>query len=361
MPLEDVDRVMNSAVEEGVFPGAVLQVTCGNGAVYENAYGWISERTGPKAEINTVYDLASLTKALSTAPVFMVLVQDGKIGLESQLGDILPDFADTPKQYVTVAQLLTHTSGLPDYRPYYKELSGLPETERWNCLKKRLIDEPLITEPGSSVLYSDLGYMILAWIVERVSGQSVSGFVKNRVYDPLDVVELYCGGERIPAGSSVAPSEDCPWRKRVVCGDVHDENAWVMGGYGGHAGLFGTARGVGQMLDEYVKVFRGERESTVFERKILRRFLSEWETSRRTPGFDMPSREGSSSGRFFSPESVGHLGFTGTSFWMDLEKEVRVVLLSNRVYPCRENIKIRTWRPIIHDAVMLALENTVSF
>lgn len=358
MAFETVDRLMANAVNERVFPGAVLRVSCCQSVVFENAYGTRDLNSGSPVAADTVYDLASLTKALSTAPAFMVLVQNGSVSLESSLASLLPEFARGEKRHITVGQLLTHTSGLPDYRPYYIALADLPFHQRGNALKRMLISEPLVNPVGTRTLYSDIGYMILAWIVERISGMSLPSFVGHSVYEPLGINELFYIGDdnHRMDGPVYAATEDCPWRKKILNGEVHDDNAWIMGGGCGHAGLFGTARGVDQLLGEYLDVYHGLISSRVFEQRVLRHFLSECGDTRRTPGFDMPSREGSSSGSCFSTSSVGHLGFTGTSFWMDLEKKVRVILLSNRVHPSRDNMKIRTLRPLIHDAVMVQLK-----
>ena len=351
---EPVDQIMTRALAQGVFPGAVLKVVRHGQAVFERAYGVRDIQAQKPVTRDTVFDLASLTKALATAPALMLLVQRGRVGLESTLSELLPEFRQGDKKDITLCQLLCHQSGLVDHRPYYRELALLPVEKRDRALKTLLVNEPLANRPGTRVVYSDIGYMILAWVVEACSGMPIDVFVHQEVFSPLGITGLDYIRKDDPEQENwaFASTEHCPWRKKTLIGEVHDDNAWVMGGRGGHAGLFGTADGVGLLLAEYLAVYHGRSRNCVFDRSVLRFFLTEWNSTGRAPGFDMPSLEGSSSGRFFSKTSAGHLGFTGTSFWMDLEQDLFVVLLSNRVHPGRDNVMIRSFRPLIHDAVM---------
>jgi len=349
-----IDQCMVKALDDGVFPGAVLRVSCKNKLMFEKAHGVTDFQTRIPVDTATVFDIASLTKPLATAPAFMILVQQGRLSLESTLGELVEAFEGNEKKDVTVGQLLCHMSGLAAHKPYYEKLAVLPEEKRRGALETLLLDEPLIHSPGTCVVYSDIGYMILGWIIEVCSGMAINDFVHQNIYNPLKLSDLYYKGknEKGQSGRTYAATERCPWRKKTLIGEVHDDNAWVVGGCCAHAGLFGTASAVGNLLDEFMAVYHGEGESGVFQRPVLRRFLTEWEDSGRTPGFDMPSAEGSSSGSCFSQTSVGHLGFTGTSFWMDLERKITVVLLTNRVHPSRDNVMIRSFRPLIHDVVM---------
>lgn len=349
-----IDRCMVKGLADGVFPGAVLRVSCKGSLVFEKAYGVTDLQNGKPVDAATVFDLASLTKPLATAPALMILVQQGRLSLESRIGELIPEFADNEKKDVTVWQLLCHMSGLADHKPYYQKLADIPDEKREEALRSMLLEEPLVDASGFRVVYSDIGYMILNWIIEVCSGKAIDDFIGQEIYGPLGLSDLYYikKNESVVAGRTYAATERCPWRKKTLIGEVHDDNAWVMGGRCAHAGLFGTAVAVSVLLDEFMAVYHGERESQVFQRSVLNRFLSEWENSRRTPGFDMPSDEGSSSGSCFSKTSVGHLGFTGTSFWLDLERKISVVLLTNRVHPSRDNVMIRAFRPMIHDVVM---------
>jgi serine-type D-Ala-D-Ala carboxypeptidase len=348
-----IDRMMAKALDDGVFPGAVLRVSAQGVPVYEKAFGVMDYHLAGPVTVHTVYDLASLTKPLATAPAIMLLMQNGALSLSSTLGDLMPEASWGDKSVITVAHLLTHTSGLPDYKPYYIELSTWPKEDRKKKLETLLLREPLVNRPGETVCYSDIGYMILAWIVERSSGMALSIFVENHIFKPLGIDDLYYiryDDSRL-GKSDTASTEDCPWRKKVIRGEVHDDNAWVMGGEAGHAGLFGTACGVDRLL----QAFAGSGKGNIFHPQTMGLFLGEWKGTRRTPGFDMPSRVGSSSGSYFTESSVGHLGFTGTSCWMDLERRITVILLTNRIHPSRDNIRIREFRPRIHDCVMDSL------
>lgn len=348
---------MASAVAERVFPGAVLRASVRGRLVYEKAFGVLDYEKGQPVVSATVFDLASLTKPLATVPAILRLMQAGRLNLESTLGHLMTGYSWGEKSEVTVGQLLSHTSGLPDHRPYFQTLRDLPLDQRPRVLRRLLAEEPLVAPPGDRVCYSDLGFMILAWVVEAVSGQPLSVFVQKEVYEPLNIDDLFYikhNEGKVPAGLC-APTEQCPWRKKMLCGEVHDDNAWVMGGEGGHAGLFGTAAGIDRLLEEFWINDESPRPSPHFDPDLVRLFLTEWGHTRRTPGFDMPALNGSSSGRSFPKTSVGHLGFTGTSFWMDPHRALTVILLTNRVHPSRDNLGIRQFRPRIHDALMEAL------
>lgn len=353
--MEKADALMKEAVRLGAFPGGVLHVSVDNKVVFQQAYGNLRFSSGHPIEIHTVFDLASLTKSLATAPAIMMLVQEGRLGLDTKVSDILSELKKSDKHSITIAQLLCHNSGLPDYKPYYKVLRELPENLRLQCLRQLLVDEPLVNSVGGRVVYSDIGYMFLSWVVEKITGKTIDRFVEKKIFIPLCIDDLYYILRPSLRGTGVnryAPTEDCPWRKKILTGEVHDDNAWILGQASGHAGLFGTVNGVARLLTEYLDSFHGRIESQVFNQDVLRKFLTEYKNTRRAPGFDMPSVKASSSGKYFTQTSIGHLGFTGTSFWVDLERSICIVLLTNRVHPSRENIRIRQFRPLIHDAVM---------
>ncbi len=351
-----VERLMHSALAKGVFPGAVLLVDRGGELLAHAAYGVADRFTGQPVVIETVFDLASLTKPLATALAIMRLHQQGRLGVEERLGAVLPAFEGGDKRGVTVGQLLSHTAGLPDYRPYYSELATRPAAERRGGLRERLVAEPLVNPPGERMLYSDLDFMILEWVVEAVCGRRLDSFVAEEVYGPLGAAEslFFVDLNRPPLPvARVAATEQCPWRGRLIVAEVHDENAHAVGGIAGHAGLFGTAAGVRCLLAELVCAHHGK--GRLFDRRTVRRFMQRVPGTDKCLGFDMPVPVNPSCGRFFPPTAVGHLGFTGTSFWVDLERRIMVILLTNRVHPSRATIAIRAFRPVLHDAVMQAL------
>jgi len=348
-----VEAMMHQAVTDRVFPGAVLRVQHGRTALYHHAFGVANLQTKAPAAVDTVFDLASLTKPLATTLALLLLVQEGKLALDQPIGTILPAVKGTAKDGIEIRHLLLHTSGLPAHRPYYRQLLSLPYGNRRERLNRFLVSEPLIHAIGETTVYSDIGFMLLRWVIETISGMRLDRFVAEMIYRPLDIFPLYfIPGDADRKEEKFAATQWCPWRKSLLIGIVSDENAYASDGVDGHAGLFGTAKAVGDLLGELVAVHRGEPGAGVFRCDLVRRFLARDEASGRALGFDMPTPGASSSGTRFSLETVGHLGYTGVSFWSDLKTGVSVVLLTNRVHPSVENNMIRAFRPEVHDAVM---------
>jgi len=355
--MNQVDALMRQAVSERVFPGAVLLVSRKGSIVCHCAYGFADLFSRRAMTTDTIFDLASLTKPLATALAVMMLIQQGDLGLEQQLGDILPAFKDDQKSTIKVRHLLHHNSGLADYRPYYKEIEHLPTEKRKPALRHLLVMEPLIHPIGAKVEYSDLGFMILEWMVEHVSGKRLDCFVSEMIYGPLGLEDLFfvdLNSKKKPRGVFAA-TEHCRWRKMLLAGQVHDENAYVVGGVQGHAGLFGTAAAVHTLVGNLLSVYRGAFPDNLFQTELVRLFLKRLPNSDKAFGFDAPALKNSSAGSYFSANSVGHLGFTGTSFWVDLDRFIIVIMLTNRVHPSRDNMAIKAFRPKLHDAVMKSL------
>lgn len=351
-----IKEMMESGVEEGVFPGGVLLAAKENEICFLESAGTLARDLDTPVNSETVFDLASLTKALVTVPALMVLFQEKLITPETRLGGLFGKDVAPALQGLTIENLLVHNSGLPAHKPYYETLMTYPEKDRLSLLKEMVLMSTPEADPGKRTEYSDLGFMILGWVVETITGVGLDTFVKETVYSPFGIDSLY-----FPATDKrkvvCAATEECPWRKKRLCGEVHDDNAWAAGGVMGHAGLFGTASGVHALLQAILAANNDPGGYSVLSHDVVRYFLTPLKDTGRTPGFDMPSAKGSSSGRFFSELSVGHLGFTGTSFWMDLKTGIIIVLLTNRVNPSRENIRIRKFRPEIHDLVMRVMKN----
>ena len=355
--LNSIDRLMHEALAAQVFPGAVLLFSRDGVVLHHGAYGVGNLFTGRPMTLETVFDLASLTKPLATALAVMTLQQQGRLGLEQNLGELLPACSKGPKAGITVMQLLVHAAGLADYKPFYKEIGRRSPKTGQQALRELLAAEPLLYPPGTRVLYSDLGFMILAWLVEQVAGKRLDRFVSEMIYAPLGLRSLFFVDLSAPATSDVvyAATEQCPWRELLLEGQVHDENAYAAGGIQGHAGLFGTAADVHALLAALLDTYGGRGPQGIFETQRVRLYFKRSADSERTPGFDTPSVQHSSAGKWFSANSVGHLGFTGTSFWMDLDRRIIVILLTNRIHPTRDNQKIKAFRPQLHDAVMKRL------
>ena len=358
--MKKVDALMQQAVSDSVFPGGVLLVFKDDSVLFHEAYGYTNIFSGNKISCATIFDLASLTKPLATTIAVMRLVELQLLDLEQDIGSIIYPFKNTDKAGITILNLLVHNSGLPDYRPFYKDLFKLSPENRKDQLKTLLIKEPLINPVGKSVLYSDLGFMILCWLVEEIIKTGLDEFLSTEVYKPMGIVSasdflFYAGLNPVPCKGDFAVTEFCRWRNAFSCGVVHDENAYAAGGVAGHSGLFGTAFAVKNLLVFLLRAYNNYQPVNFFGKNLLKRFFSRYKDTGRALGFDTPSVSRSSSGKFFSYETVGHLGFTGTSFWMDFEKSIIVILLTNRVHPSRNNNKIKVFRPYLHDIIMTHL------
>jgi CubicO group peptidase (beta-lactamase class C family) len=354
----DVDAMMHRAMANGIFPGAVLLVGHNGRVRHHQAFGCADLFSGERVTCDTFFDLASLTKPLATTLAVMHLVRQGAIELDRSVAEIVPGLMGNGHQAITIRHLLSHCSGLPPTRPYYFRLCHLPHADRIDALKRWVRREPLLFQPGAQEAYSDLGFMMIQWLVEALSGLPLDRFVAQNIYRRLaDDVPFFVG--RYSPGKKrgcFAATELCPWRGRLLKGQVHDDNAYAMGGIGGHAGLFSTAAAVFHLVQTLLDVDAGSRCHGLFEKDCIQTFFKRQPLGRFALGFDTPSSEGSSAGRFFARDSVGHLGYSGTSFWMDRQKAVIIVLLTNRVHPTRFNPGIKAFRPQLHDAVMAALK-----
>ncbi|MGA2937857.1 MAG: serine hydrolase domain-containing protein [Syntrophobacteraceae bacterium] len=370
MPVDSgrlLDSEFKAAIRRGVFSGASLLISRGWAPDFERTWGTV-ESGGVAVKRSTRFDLASLTKPLVTAPLCIAAVERGLFNLDDPLSRFFPGSVPADKGGITVRSLLSHSSGLPAYEPFYLELIKLPPKARPNALASMILQTTLDTPPGKTANYSDLGFMLLGLILERQMGARLDRLAQDFLFARLGIDELhFCPispqSSVLSPQSSVltyAATQFCPWRKRLLFGEVDDENAWTLNGVCGHAGLFGTARGVFKLLCFLWNIYEGNLTDPLWPRSLVRLFwtrtqvaegLSDW-----CLGYDTPSRKGySSAGRYFSRNTIGHLGFTGVSFWLDLGKRVLVILLTNRVHPTRQNDEIRQLRPVLHDIVMEAL------
>jgi serine-type D-Ala-D-Ala carboxypeptidase len=325
--LEAIDRVVARGIRAGGYPGAAVVVGRQGFAVYQRGFGklgWTSESGSVTAD-RTIYDLASLTKVVGTTTAIMLLYDQGKIGLDERVVTYLPEFTGGAKDEVTVRQLLTHRSGLPAGRDLWR-IAGSPEEAR-----EQVLETQLECKPGLCFIYSDIGADVLGMIAERVSGQTLDQFLAERVFGPLGMTDTFYR----PADSlryRVAPTEVTPPRGYALRGEVHDENAYALGGVAGHAGLFSTAADLSifaQMMlngGEYNGVrILSDSAVTLFTRRAA---------GSRALGWDTCDGHGGC-GDNLSPRSYGHTGFTGTSIWLDPDREMFVILLTNRVHAAR--------------------------
>ncbi len=362
LPMDNaaIDRLMHEGLRQKTFPGAVLLAAIGNEPFFFKAYGHADLFSGRPMTPHTVFDLASLTKPLATTLAVASLVRRGMIDLDRPIGHELsiPDHND--KAVITPRQLLCHQSGLPAHRLFYMQLKRLTPKLRRSALLDLLLQTSLDDLPGRRTLYSDLGFMLLCRLIETVAGCRLDRYLMSWVYGPLGLAEALffvdlVGGGR-PAGNFAA-TELCPVRNRLLVGEVHDDNAWYSGGVDGHAGLFGTAEAVFRLLRYLVRHPMQPESLQIFSGRMVAEVIYGNHSKALPMGFDRPSCDNSSAGQYFSPSTIGHLGYTGVSFWMDLEKDVCIILLTNRVHPTRWNDRLRQFRPAIHNRIMKQIEN----
>jgi CubicO group peptidase (beta-lactamase class C family) len=361
----DLVRMMEAGIAGGVFPGGGLLVRVGGKTVHRSFHGRRSlvPPGGPVDEF-TCFDLASLTKVLATVPLVLLAIQQGRFGLDDPVARLLEGYAGQGREAVTLRMLLEHSSGLPAWRPFYatvRECEGgawLATARGREMVRRMAAAEVPEAPPGSRVLYSDLGFILLDWILERVTGLSTDRLFSEWLAGPLGLESLFYVDLTRPAAAAAAregrvfaATEQCPWRGRTLIGEVHDDNCYAAGGVSGQAGLFGTIQGVAAVAETWLSCWRAD--GGLFDRRLVREFWTRSQVpgSTRTPGFDTPSPGGSQAGSGFGPRTVGHLGFTGTSLWIDPDRELVVVLLTNRIHPTRQNDAIREFRPRLHTRV----------
>lgn len=367
-PFAPLTQHLEDGLRQGVYTAAVALVGLKGELLWEEAAGRVSkDPESPAAATETIFDLASLTKPLATALAILCLMQQGKLALDASLGEILTDgWLPADKRPLTIESLLSHRAGLAPWRPLYEQLLQSPAGERRPLLPRLAAAVPLEYPPGTRTLYSDPGFMLLQAVVEIVSGLPLDLFCEANIYRPLGLnalgfIPLPSTKNRKPQTENrlYAATETGLIPGRNIHGAVHDENAWAAGGVAGHAGLFGPGIEVFRLLATLYRAYQGEpiQPSQPFSPELVRRFFTPVPGGRAL-GFDVPSPDASqgSAGRYFSPNSVGHLGFTGASFWLDLELGQMVVLLTNRVHLGRDDkTRIQAFRPRFHEAASLAL------
>ena len=366
-----VTEFLDSAVAAGAAPGAVLGITvAGNRFTY--ATGALGRNETLQPLPTTVYDLASLTKVVGLATAAMLAADDGRLDMDTPVQRYVPAFAGEGKERVTIRMLLAHVSGLPAWRPLFREAGTRAEAFA-------LVDStPLESVPGTVTVYSDLGAIVLTQAIEAVYHERIDSILERRVFRPLGLTSV----RYLPPASDsnrIAPTELDAWRGRLLRGEVHDENAVLMDGVSGHAGLFGSATDLLTFAEWMLTQAEGRRgggpdggtgsqaersaggghpsDPPTLRPSILREFTRRQNLvpgSSRALGWDTPS-PGGSAGSFLSPKSFGHTGYTGTSLWIDPDHQLAIVLLSNRVHPTRDNLRWAPVRAAVADLVMTTL------
>lgn len=344
-----VARVMEGALHDGAFPAGVALVGTHSGILAEVSVGTLAPMAGDRRpDAVTVWDMASLTKVVALTTALMQQVALGRIDLEAPVQRYLPGWTGPGKEQVRVRDLLTHSSGLPAWRPLYKE------TETRAAALALVMDTPLEVPPGRRMVYSDLGAIILGQIVEKTSREPFDRYVASHIFEPLGMTSTRFLPPRdwLPR---IAPTEVDPWRQRHLRGEVHDENAARLGGISSHAGLFSSAADMSHFARMLLGggVLDGHR---IVDSATLRRFTTVQDRALSARALGWETASGSNSGGHrLSSRAFGHTGFTGTSLWIDPEQDVFILLLTNRVNPTRENRKIGDVRISLADAVIASL------
>ena len=347
-----VDETILAAIADSVTPGAALVVGRRGQIVRLRGYGRLDYAPASEPVTDaTLYDLASLTKVIGTTTAVMLLVDEGSVDLDAPVGDYLPEWAEGWKAAVTVRQLLLHRAGLPPFRPFWQEIEGE------EAYRRAIAELPAEYPPGSRTVYSDIGFITLGLMVHQVSGQTLDRFLATRVFAPLEMRDTRFR----PGPDRVAPTEvDTDYRQRHLQGEVHDENAYAMGGVAGHAGLFSSARDLAVFGGLLAGGGEGRPRGGGASVRLIQPSTFDEFTTRHDPsasralGWDTPSGR-SSAGRYMGPGAFGHTGFTGTSVWVDRDRDLFVVLLTNRVNPTRAQQGHIALRRAVHDRVVEAI------
>jgi CubicO group peptidase (beta-lactamase class C family) len=342
-----VQQILHEAIAGRAFPGAALLACRSGNVVLEACAGTHTYDPGSiPVSTETIYDLASLTKVMVTTPLCMKLVEAGKLRLDDAVISVIPEFTgdEGRPQRVTFSHLLAHSSGLPAHRKYYEHAHHADQ------VLHQVFATPLEADPGTRAEYSDIGFILLGVAIERLMGAKLDQLAQREIFAPLG---MSCSYGPLTHVHHVPPTlEAVDFRNHRIYGQVNDENAWVMGGVVGHAGVFGTARDVDTFAQMMLR-----RGAPLFRPETVQMFTTRESSpsgTSRTLGWDTPSQP-SQSGKYLSPHSYGHLGYTGTSLWIDPERELAITLLTNRTYPDNTMQKIKHYRPLIHDAVIESL------
>jgi CubicO group peptidase (beta-lactamase class C family) len=373
----EAQATLEAGLREGAFPGVVAGVwTALDPDRFHYAWGGarrlqLKGLSRQPMERDTIFDLASVTKVFGTAALAMALIERGWIRWDTPVRALIPDFKN---ERITLRMLAAHTSGLPAWSPFFEfvrdyfdgdDLDTIHVSDRQAAMREICASLDLERAPETKAVYSDVGFLLLGFALETATGLPLDQAVKRFVWTPMGLYEeAEKRGEAGPfyvrttkaafraRDERCAATEDSKWRGAILQGQVHDDNCWAMGGYGGHAGAFSTA---GDLLAFGKKLLEGEFSEPTMREAWTR--VAKPADCDRTPGWDTPSGEVPAFGRLFSPRSIGHNGFTGTSIWIDPDQRTVVTLLTNRVHPSRDNNLQRPFRGRFHDALARDLGN----
>ena len=349
--LDSLKNFLQISISDSAFPGCAITVGYRNHLLLNEAFGRFTyDPQSIQDQPNSIFDLASVTKVVATTTIAMILYDQGRLNLDWPVQEVVPEFKGKGKDQVTVRHLLTHTSGLPGWVKFYETMQG----------KERIVQEichtDLIYQPGTQTVYSDLGMILMQKILETIAQKPLNLLFEEYVASPLGMNRTFYNPEP-KYFNEIVPTEMSEFHHKLVRGFVHDENTFAMGGVSGHAGLFSTAEDLAHFCQMYLNggIYKFKR---ILQPETIKLFTARQnlvEGSSRAIGWDTRSEEHSMAGKYMSMQAFGHSGFTGTTVWLDPVNDVFVVLLTNRVYPTRENQKIRRVRPQVHDYVMQAI------
>lgn len=369
----DIDRCVQKYIYEKTFSAAACIGSVGDKIFHRNTYGTL--RQPPplrRATPGLLFDLASLTKPLATGLAALHLVSRSRIDLGAPLSKTIPELRDEKFDKITIDMLLDHTAGFPASRDYWERIAehdarahkseakmGTPEAVE--MIKEAVAETRLEYEPGTKSVYSDMSFMVLGWIIEQITGKPLDEFLLREIYRPMGLHDelffIRYTDQRVMGRlhkQSFAATEECSWRDKLIQGEVHDRNAWAMGGVAGHAGLFGTVDAVWRLCSILLASYKGEDRA--FLAGTVRRF---WSRSRRVRGttqalaWDTPTANQSSAGKRYSRTAIGHLGFTGCSIWIDLSTDIIGVVLANSAHPTPDGKEesMKQFRPRMYDLI----------
>lgn len=348
-----VRELLETELEKGCFPGAVLSVVSKNQILYQTHLGSAQlEPEQRKMQIDTIFGLASLTKVIVTTSSIMKLVEIGRINVYDYIKEYFPELPES-KEEITIFHLLTHSSG------YQAIVKLWDQGMNYQQKIKYILNLPLENEVGKLVNYSDPNFILLGELVQRVSGKSLQKFSQQHFFSPLGMDNTsYKPLENLNAAvEDIAATEYCSWRKKMIVGEVHDENAYSLGEISGHAGLFSSAGDLAKFV--IMLLNNGSyQEQSIFSPLTIVSMRQNWTADlnqNRALGWDLRNNFRSSGGILFSEQAYGHTGFTGTSIWIDPVQEFGVIFLTNRVHPTRDNIDIISLRPRLHNLIAAAL------
>jgi CubicO group peptidase (beta-lactamase class C family) len=347
----DVDKVIINAIEDKAFPGAVVLIWKEGKTIYEKAFGnYTYDKSSPKVITNALFDLASLTKVVATTTAAMICYERKLFSLDDNVIKFIPEFGVNGKENITIKNLLLHNTGLPAWKKFYGK------DFKYDDVINEIYSSELEYKTGEKTVYSDLGIITLGKIIEKVTGKCLDVFCKDEIFIPLKMKSTIFNPNDSLKKLCVPTEIDNYWRMKTLQGEVHDETSAMLNGIAGHAGLFSTADDIAKLMT--ILINKGKYNDVQFIKQstvelFTRRYSEE---STRALGWDTKSDSGSSAGKYFSKSSFGHTGYTGTSIWADPERNLFVIFLTNRVYPTRDNTKILSVRPQLHNTIIECLE-----